>query len=382
MVPAVDAGQPGHGSNWMCNRTKIEGLFGISRGGKMKVLVAIDDLEYSQAAIESITQRKWPRKTEFILCHVIEGFASYIQPSRAADSHELSLTSEQDKHLDNVAAWLERLCATGRNLLGNMDYVIRFGNVCEVLAQVAAECNPDYIILGSHHRSPQERLWLRCIAAAVMEGADCSLEIVRPARLDELIRHSAAGIEAIHRLDYSPRNILVAVDGSKNAMEAVRWLCGIDLPHKAKISVATVIEPKRPSMGHWLKEPVRALEFEESMRANLRATTGQGEAAAQIKERFVSADVSKKVAEGDPVSCLLKLSEEMGADLIVLGAHDEEKEIDARIGSTARNIVESACCSVAVIHTRPRGSVTFEWLEPYEKAEALDQIEFDTATCQ
>ncbi|HEY9788472.1 MAG TPA: hypothetical protein V6D17_23990 [Candidatus Obscuribacterales bacterium] len=105
----------------------------------MKVLVAVDDLEYSLASLESIKQRRWPEESQFLLCRVIEGIDPNLQHPEALSSseHACALARERTQYIKRVHAWLVGIADAARSVLKNVDAVLEFGSISDRLCAVA-----------------------------------------------------------------------------------------------------------------------------------------------------------------------------------------------------------------------------------------------------
>ena len=147
------------------------------------------------------------------------------------------------------------------------------------------------------------------------------------------------------------RNIVVGTDGSSTADKAVdvagdiAQLCG------AQVHVVTAYRPVRSAvlagvgaMGGavpapaWLGDDERVAAEEVVRRA--------GERLAQTG---VSATTVARL--GEPADALLAISEELGADLIVVGNRGMTGVRRYLLGSVADRVAHHAPCSVHIAHT-------------------------------
>ena len=62
-----------------------------------------------------------------------------------------------------------------------------------------------------------------------------------------------------------------------------------------------------------------------------------------------SSTAHAKVMEGRPVECILKQAKKIGAELIIVPAHDEHSMDVLLMGSTAAKLAERAACTVMVV---------------------------------
>jgi nucleotide-binding universal stress UspA family protein len=143
----------------------------------MKILLAVDDSEYSEAAVEAIASRPWPHGSTVRLLSAVE---PVVPPAAelwydAAGSLE-RLRQEITKHHEELTARVaERLQPTGLTV----ETVVRAGDPRSVIVDEAKEWSADLIVVGSHGRTGIARLLLGSVAHSVVSHAPCSVEVVR-----------------------------------------------------------------------------------------------------------------------------------------------------------------------------------------------------------
>jgi nucleotide-binding universal stress UspA family protein len=140
----------------------------------MKVLVAVDDSKFSDAAVRAIVSQFRPDNTEVRVLHVVQPFAFSTPPQMSRDyAPELELQRKQGKELVQRAA--QTLTTAGFKT--STDVVQ--GDVRLKVIDCALEWNADLIVTGSHGRTPIQRLLLGSAAEFIARNAQCSVEIVR-----------------------------------------------------------------------------------------------------------------------------------------------------------------------------------------------------------
>jgi nucleotide-binding universal stress UspA family protein len=148
----------------------------------MNILVAIDDSTFSDAAVESVTERTWPEGSKFKLLSVVEPF----HPEYAGwHTNYMPVAIEAQKELVEAAKALvnervKRLTAAfGRQ---SVLAEVREGYVTDTILEAAKEWPADLIVVGSHGRTGITRLLLGSVSEAVVSQAPCSVEIVKMPR--------------------------------------------------------------------------------------------------------------------------------------------------------------------------------------------------------
>jgi nucleotide-binding universal stress UspA family protein len=140
----------------------------------MKVLIALDGSECSNAALRSVTERTWDKDTEFLLLSVVD--SPYL---------DYGFYPPPDGLLDSIRQHLERLVSSNTAILQARFPNLRVmgsvidGNVKYAIAEKAEEWKADLIVMGSHGRRGLSKLMLGSIAESVLKIAPCSVEIVK-----------------------------------------------------------------------------------------------------------------------------------------------------------------------------------------------------------
>ena len=133
-------------------------------------------------------------------------------------------------------------------------------------------------------------------------------------------------------------HIVVGVDGSANARDALEWAVALAGPHGARITA------------------VHALGLLDRL-AHERVTTADHREA--ITDEFcriwcavlddAGVETDRVVADGPPADVILATATERGADLIVVGERGVGVGSAAELGSTSRRVLEQATVPVLVV---------------------------------
>ena len=143
----------------------------------MKILLAIDDSKFSEAAIEAVIRQAIPQETEIKMLHVIEPVPIYPDGQAWGYGPEASqVLEEQRKEAEGLVA---RACQTLREKNFKVMTGIEEGNPKEVIIDSAAEWHADLIVVGSHGRKGLDRFFMGSVSEAVARHARCSVQIVR-----------------------------------------------------------------------------------------------------------------------------------------------------------------------------------------------------------
>jgi nucleotide-binding universal stress UspA family protein len=151
------------------------------------------------------------------------------------------------------------------------------------------------------------------------------------------------------------RTVLHATDFSAASRHAFELACSLARDHGARLVVLNVIET-----------PYRVVEpglppFEVN---ELRAEAEHWFSTLPTPAGDIP--LKKLIAEGDPVTEILRVAAEEQADFIVLGTHGRTGVQRLLTGSVAENVIRRAQCPVVVVKTPHR--------HPHDKANARDEL--------
>ena len=143
----------------------------------MKILLAIDDSTFSEAAIEAVIRQAIPQETEVKVLQVIEPIPIYPDGQAWGYGPEASqVLEEQRKEAEGLVA---RAGQTLREKNFKVMTAIEEGNPKEIIIDSAAEWHADLIVVGSHGRKGLDRFFMGSVSEAVARHAHCSVQIVR-----------------------------------------------------------------------------------------------------------------------------------------------------------------------------------------------------------
>jgi nucleotide-binding universal stress UspA family protein len=150
----------------------------------MNILVAIDESDYSKAALEAVIKRPWPAGTNFRVITVVEPF----HPEAAGwQTDYVPLAIEAQKMRNDAAAKLvENAGAELKKQFGDqVSCEVIEGYIKEQILDTATHWPADLIVVGSHGRRGFGRFLLGSVSEAIAKHATCSVEIVKTAHHPE-----------------------------------------------------------------------------------------------------------------------------------------------------------------------------------------------------
>jgi nucleotide-binding universal stress UspA family protein len=143
----------------------------------MKILIAIDGSDFSQAALRSVIARPWPPDTAVKLLHVVEPPSLLMGREMGGYDPEFEMVwkalREQAKDL------VEKAAETLRRANFSVTTELVEGDPKSQIIDVANAWRADMIVLGSHGRTGLDRFLMGGVSQAVVRHAHCSVEIIR-----------------------------------------------------------------------------------------------------------------------------------------------------------------------------------------------------------
>jgi nucleotide-binding universal stress UspA family protein len=143
----------------------------------MKILLAVDGSECSNAAVASVAARPWPEGTEVRVLSALElPFVPTPETWALPDSYYAQLEEAAKEASENaVNGAVKELETKGIQATTS----VKTGQAKSVIVDEAETWGADLIVLGSHGYSGWQRFWLGSVSNAVASQAHCSVEIVR-----------------------------------------------------------------------------------------------------------------------------------------------------------------------------------------------------------
>ena len=149
----------------------------------MRVLLAIDDSKFAEAAIHAVLSQVRQDHTQVLVLHALDwsGFmptpfpAVGVQPMFSVRQLESIIASETQRAQDLVKTAAERLRSAGFDASTS----VREGDPKMAILDCATEWRADLIVVGSHGRKGVTRFVLGSVSEAVARHAHCSVEIAR-----------------------------------------------------------------------------------------------------------------------------------------------------------------------------------------------------------
>jgi nucleotide-binding universal stress UspA family protein len=142
-------------------------------------------------------------------------------------------------------------------------------------------------------------------------------------------------------------SIVVGIDGSDTAAEAVRQAIELARSVGARIELVSAYEPVTDARLHETLHVPEDLHWMINPREDVEVTLE--EAAREVRAAGIEVEVFAR--QGDPADAILDVAEERGSDLIVVGNKGMTGAKRFLLGSVPNKVSHHAPCSVLIIRT-------------------------------
>jgi len=150
----------------------------------IRLIVGIDGSTNSQAALNAVAERSWPKGTVVRLVAALDTvFSINTLPQKPAVVKWFEVSNEKD--LISLRQIFETLADKLRNVGLTASVELKQGDPKEVLIEQAETFHADSIFVGAKGMRGIERLMLGSVSAAVAARAPCSVEVVRAKQTKE-----------------------------------------------------------------------------------------------------------------------------------------------------------------------------------------------------
>lgn len=143
----------------------------------MRILIAIDGSDFSQAALQSVVARPWPPDTQVKILHVVE--APSLLMGREMGGYDPEFEVVWNALRERAKRLVEKATEKLREAKFNVSTELVEGDPKSQIIDIAHEWHADMIVLGSHGRTGLGRFLMGSVSQGVVRHAHCSVEIIR-----------------------------------------------------------------------------------------------------------------------------------------------------------------------------------------------------------
>lgn len=143
----------------------------------MKILLAIDDSKFSEAAAQTVVVQGRLHDTEVRVLHVVEPPTLLV--AREMGGYDSALEAVWETESKQAEALVAHTAEVLRAKGLKVTTAVGQGDPKSKIIDEAEKWKADLIVLGSHGRNALDRFLMGSVSEAVARHASCSVEIVR-----------------------------------------------------------------------------------------------------------------------------------------------------------------------------------------------------------
>ena len=289
---------------------------------------------FAQGQILAMPWREPPNVTVMTAVYIPPPpFTSYVSSAqRAFDAALVTLRREAEIRAEDVLAKARSAMEASVHGVATRTHA---GPPGAIIVEMARACRVDLVAVGSRGLGPYKGFLLGSVSDHVANHARCSVLLAKtpPKRTGRY---------------------LLALDGSRYAVEVLRWLRELDLSEGAWIHLVKVFpsvkEFQDPDGGDWTCACKRSAPA-------MFAPWGD---APEVLEAMCEEGIESKVARvtvevrfGQEAPEILASVRKFRPEFLVMGAKGHYSAAESPLGNVARKLIEYAPCSVLIV--RPSG---------------------------
>lgn len=153
----------------------------LTHGAKlMRILLAIDGSEYSEAAIQAVGSEFRTQGTEVLVLQVVEPLV-FSSPPQMAHGYAPEMAARLQDQLKQARESVARTAEILRKAGFKADSRVAENEIRTGILDIAGDWHADLIVLGSHGEKGLRKFLLGSVAEFAARHAHCSVLIVRRA---------------------------------------------------------------------------------------------------------------------------------------------------------------------------------------------------------
>jgi nucleotide-binding universal stress UspA family protein len=289
----------------------------------MKLLLAVDSITTLDVLLDEMAIRSWPVGTTTRVLSIVEDGDVPAETWHEEGYTVAAVRKEMRRRGEQIT---ERAVYRLREMGIRAEVVTMRGNPDFHISFEARKWQADMILIRAHNRRDFRNWLLGSVAKSVVEGAPCSVEVVR--------------VSGESEADIGKRGmrILLATDGSNVSLAAAQAIVDTSWPEESQVKVVNVINPITYSL-----EEIGLI----SDKGTVQAYRAISQAIDVLRRAPVM--ISGEVIAGGIERQIIDRAKNWDADLIVVGTHERRGLRRRLFGSTSEIVANRAHCSVRVI---------------------------------
>ena len=291
----------------------------------MKILLATDGSEYSKGAARFLTCMKLTPQDEITIFHAVYWIPFLYDAQSYIETFKEIKQELAPKIIDSIMDILKPVQA-------GISTAIVEGSPAQCIIDALRTSDINMVIMGARGIKGVESLFAGSVTRAV------AIKSPRPVLVTKLPVREQPVLK-----------VLYATDGSEYSRDTARFLASMPFPDITELTILNVVPPEFLDIPETFAPKVneRIIEIRDQARSirlnNSQRIVEQAEEILSITGRPI-----RTMSEvGDTSTVILRVSEEMKADLIVVGCRGL-RGIKGVMGSVSRNILAHSRCSVLI----------------------------------
>lgn len=290
----------------------------------MKVLIAYDGTQISDAAIEDLRRAGIPDGSDAVVLSVAE---LWLPPPSSYGMVDVEFSHGLDDQVraceETAAEAVERLKVVFP--AWTIRHVVRRGSPGTQILHEAIDMDADLVVLGTHGRKGLRKFLLGSVSQKVLQAAPCSVRVSR-GRTEEI---------------NSPVRLVIGLDGSLGSTAVVDAVAARSWPAGTEARLVTAVGPFSADGSEVSREMDRVRAFHSDADGALQAA---------------GLTVTTTVHAASPIDLLCEQASLWGADCIFVGAWGYGHFGYRFFGSVPAALPSRAGCSVEVVRDRKAAS--------------------------
>ena len=144
---------------------------------EMKILLAVDESRFSDAAVEVVIDRAQPKSDEVRVLHVVEPPPLLL--TREMGGYEPKLEEMLQRQLQEAETLVNKTAGKLERKGFRVTTDVEEGDPRSRILDIASQWHADLIVLGCHGRRGVERFLMGSVSEGVARHAPCSVQIIR-----------------------------------------------------------------------------------------------------------------------------------------------------------------------------------------------------------
>jgi nucleotide-binding universal stress UspA family protein len=288
------------------------------------VLVPVDGSNFAEHALPYALgiARRTGATLHLALVHVpVESVSPHYPLADAMEAHDEEQRDSDTAYMEELAKRLEPAGVEIRPAL------LR-GRVAGALERYIVEEELGLVVMTTHGRGGLQRAWLGSTADSLIRHSMIPILLVRPAAETREIGSGS---------DVEIRRALVALDGSETAEIALRDALELGITREAELMLLHVLQPPVAAASPYLPHTIQLTHDEmEARQAFMQRYLDRLCEQNWLKDR---ATRTRAVVDYHPAPAIIEISEQVEADLIVLGTHGRGGLRRMILGSVADKVI-------------------------------------------